>query len=412
MFTPSQSKFLSFFILNNFLRREDDMDPINVNPELSLGEKERRWSLVREKMRKEGLAAVVIYGDTRVWTSVRYLANVFPTGLTQVMLLFPADGYPIFLTTHTRNKFFTQQNLWIQPENVYLSSTLGSDLAKQLIALNLHNKRVGIDSYKTWPTQDYQILRDLCPDLELIEASRLLSEIRGPKSSEELKLIEEAIRINELAQRTFLANLKPGMKEEEVVGKVEDVIRANGIDSRLWLISSSPEMAYPDRPGKTIIQKPNPVTFSAEFVRTGGYASQTVRTYCWEEPKGDYKRMWELWKELRRMVLKEFRPGRQVAELVIKVKDMVNGWGFECDVFGHATGLDMSDAPYISTGPRGPNHVEWTIMPNEVYSFHPRIRTKGGGPPMAWAGDMYLIGEDSTKWMTPYLPGLPEMIPE
>jgi hypothetical protein len=26
-------------------------------------------------------------------------------------------------------------------------------------------------------------------------------------------------------------------------------------------------------------------------------------------------------------------------------------------------------------------------------------------------GDMYLIGEDHTEWMTTSLPGLPEMIP-
>jgi len=387
------------------------MDPIDLKPDLSVREKERRWSLVREKMRREGLAAVVIYGDSRVWVPFRYLANVYPTAQGQVVLLFPADGDPILLTTYPRIKFVAQQNSWIQPQNVCLSVNLGADLAKQLITLKLHNKRVGIDSYKTWPARDYRIFRGLCPDVELMEVSRLLGEVRGPKSSEELNLMEEAIRVGELAQKTFLANLKPGMKEEEVVGKVEDVVRANGIDLRLWLISSSPKMAYPDIPGKTIIQKPNPVAFSAEFVRTGGYASQTVRTYCWEEPKGDYKRMWELWKELRRMVLNEFRPGRQVTELGMKVADTVSEWGFECDYFGHAVGLSMSDAPYISIGPRGLRYMEWTLMANEVYVFHPMIKAKGGGPPLAWLGDMYFIGEDSTRWMTPFLPGLPEMIP-
>jgi hypothetical protein len=50
-------------------------------------------------------------------------------------------------------------------------------------------------------------------------------------------------------------------------------------------------------------------------------------------------------------------------------------------------------------------------MPNEVYVFHPMIRRAGNKPPLAFFGDMYLVGEDRTKWMTPFLPGIPEMIP-
>ena len=95
-----------------------------------------------------------------------------------------------------------------------------------------------------------------------------------------------------------------------------------------------------------------------------------------------------------------------------KAEDIVDEWGFECDYLGHAVGLNMSDAPYISSGSRKARYMEWTIMPKEVYVFHPMIRTKGRKPPLAFLGDMYLVGEDSTEWMTPFLPGLPELIPE
>ena len=386
------------------------MDAKGLRQELSIKEKERRWSLVRESMRREGLAAIILYGDTLHWVSIRYLTNIFATGATQQVLLFPVDEDPIFLTSLPRSEFFAKKSSWVRPENIYCSVNWAEDLAKHLIALKLQNKRVGIDSYKTWPVREYRIFRGFSPDVALMEASMLLSKIRGPKSSEEIKLIEEAIRIGELAQKTFLANLKPGMKEEEVVGKVEDVVRANGVDLRLWLMSSTSEIPYPDFPGETIIQRPNPVTFSSEFVRTRGYGCQVVRTYCWEEPKGEYKRMWELWEELRRVVPKELRPGHEVTELGAKVEDLVDEWGFECDYLGHAVGLNMSDAPYISSGPRKQRYMEWTIMSNEVYVVHPMIRTKGGGPPLLWLADMYLVGEDGTKWLTQFLPGLPEMI--
>lgn len=382
-----------------------------IKPELSLQEKERRWSLVRKRMKQEGLVAIIVYGDTGNFIPSRYLTNVYPTGATQQVLFLPLDGDPVFFVSLDRVEFFSKRMSWIPPENIYLSVNWPVDLAKHISGLKLQNKRIGIDSYASCPAQAYLKFRELCPDVELVEAKRWLSEIRGPKSREELNLMEEAIRVGELAQRTFLANLKPGLKEQEVVAKVEDVVRSNGIDLRLWLMSSTPELPYPYLPGENIIQKPNPVVFSSEFVRTNGYACQAVRTYCWEEPIGEYKRMWELWKEFRKMIPKELRPGREITDVGAKVEDMVDEWGFECSYLGHAVGLNQSDAPYISAGPRNARYMEWTIMADEVYVFHPMIRLKGKKPPLAFVGDMYLVGEDRTTWMTPFLPGLPEMIP-
>lgn len=380
-------------------------------PELSLKEKERRWSLVREQMRKERLAAIILYGNSLHWVPIQYLTNITSAGPYPEVLLFPLEGDPVFVVGSPQLEFFAKKMFWVPEENIYCSVNLSAELAKHLIRLKLQNERVGIDSYKAWPVRDYRILRGLIPDVELVDATRLLGKIRGPKSSEEIKLIEEAVRINELAQRTFLANLKPGMKEQEVVAKVEEVVRANGVDRRIWLTSSSPEIPYPDLPGDIIIRRPNPVLFSAEFVRTRGYASQTVRTYCWEEPKGESKRMWAVQEELKRMVVNEIRPGREVTQLAKKVDDFVTESGFEFNYMGHAVGLNHSDLPYIVSTPSQPRYMEWTIMPNEVYVFHPMIRAKGGKPPLVFIGDMYFVGEEDTRCMTPFLSGMPEMIP-
>jgi len=387
------------------------MEKEAIKPELSLQEKDRRWSLVRERMRQDSLAAIIVYGDAGNFIPTRYLTNVYPLGAAQEVLFLPVDGNPVFLLSNGQMEFLAKRKSWVPPENIYCSVNWPADVAKHIAALKLQNKRIGIDSYKSWPTQAYLDFRKLCPDVEIIDVRRMLSEIRGPKSSEEIRLIEEAIRIGELAQRTFLAHLKPGLKEQEVVGKVEDVVRSNGVDLRLWLVTGTPELPYPDLPGENIIEMHNPIAFSSEFVRTKGYACQVIRTYCWEEPKGEYKRMCELWKTLRDMIPKELRPGREITDVGAKVEDLVKEWGFECDFLGHAVGLNQSDLPYISSGSGDARYIQWTIMPNEVYVFHPMIRGAGTKPPLAFFGDMYLVGEDRTKWMTPFLPGIPEMIP-
>ena len=384
-----------------------------MNLELSRQEKERRWSLVRESMTQQGLAAIIVYGDNVAAREVacRYLTNMSIDCNCRHILLFSVDRDPILVVgASSVNVYFGKKLSWIPAQNIARSFNLGEDLAKHLNTLNLQKKRVGIESPGEWPVREYMAVKELCPDVELVDATGLLAEVRRPKSSEEIKLMEEAIRIGELAQATFLANLKEGLKEEEVVGKVEDVIRANGVERRFWLISSNSELPYPWVPGQTIIRRPNPVVFSAEFQRTRGYACQVTRTFCWEEPKGEYKRMWELWKELRRMALRELRPGCGVVELATKIDDLVNEYGFECDYMGHGLGVSFFDPPaFNSRQEREGSRL--VIKANEVICFHPMVRSKGGNGPLAWVADMYLTGKDETKWMTPFLPGLPEIIP-
>jgi Xaa-Pro aminopeptidase len=74
-------------------------------------------------------------------------------------------------------------------------------------------------------------------------------------------------------------------------------------------------------------------------------------------------------------------------------------------------GVSYGDAPYITAGPHERDYMEWTILPGEVYVVHPMVRGIGYVPPFTMVGDMYLIGEDGTRWMTTALPSLPEIIP-
>lgn len=394
-------------------KREGSLPSQESKPELSQKEKARRWSLLRRTLEKAGLSALIVYGGTQLGVPVHYLAKVWGSKLNA--LVFPVDGEPILLipsNTATTGPSLARLGCWVPVENIHPSANVAVDLAKKMIELKLQRSRVGIDSFRFWPVQDYRLFTELCPKVELVEAHRLFGEIRGPKSPEELAVMEKAIRISDLAHYHFLTHLKPGMTEVEAAGKANEILDAYGAGDRIILIHSRPEMAYPSFPGPTVIQKPNPVTFSPEFTRKLGYGAQMIRAYWWEEPKGIYKRMFALCQELRRMVVEEFRPGLEIIQAGKKIEALVSRWGFECDKLGHAVGLSYGDAPYITAGPHERDYMEWTILPDEVYVVHPMIRAKGGKPPLVMIGDMFFIGKDVTEWMTTALPGLPEMIPQ
>ncbi|MGD1118836.1 MAG: M24 family metallopeptidase [Dehalococcoidales bacterium] len=381
-------------------------------PELSLKEKERRFTLLRKALKKAGLTALIVYGGTQLGVPVHYLTHIW--GNKQNMVVFPAEGDPVFLipsNTGMTGASLARQGCWLPKENVRSSANLAADAAKIIKALKLERTAVGIDSYRFWPVFEQQTFLEICPGVKLVETHRLFGEIRGPKSAEELACMQEAIRISDLAHYAFLTGLKPGITEEQAAARANEILNAHDIVDRIILIHTRPEAAYPTRPGSNIIQKPHPVTFSPEFTRNAGYGAQMIRAYWWEEPQGIYKKMFELWAEMRRMVAREFRPGVEITDAGKKIEALVADYGFECDKLGHAVGLSYGDAPYITAGPHERDFMEWTILEGEVYAVHPMVRCQGGQAPFTMIGDMYHIGKDATSWMTTALPGLPEMIP-
>lgn len=381
-------------------------------PELSTQEKKRRWSLLAKRLKSAGLEGIIVYGGSQLGVPVRYLTNAW--GNKGNAVIFPVEGEPRFLIPTDailNTKSLIDQGCWLPAENIYPSANPASDIAKHLKEMKLHKSKVGIDSFIFWPAQDYMTVAKLCPGLELVEAHRLFGEIRGPKSAEELAVMEKAIRISDLAHYTFMANLKPGMTEAEAAAKAVEVLEAHGVGDRIILIHSRPEATYLYPPGPRVIEKSDTVIFSPEFTRKAGYGAQMIRAYCWEPPKGTLKRLYECCAELRQVVCEEFRPGVEIAKAGEKVKGLVSRWGFESLKLGHAVGLSYGDAPYVTAGPKEKDFMEWTILPGEVYAIHPMIRSKGEKPPFAMTGDMFLVGEKETTWMTTALPGIPVILP-
>jgi Xaa-Pro aminopeptidase len=384
-----------------------------LKPELSLKEKERRYNLLQKKLQKAGLAALLVYGGSQLGVPVHYLTKMW--GSKMNMVVFPATGEPILLVP--TNSGLTPEKVagmsgWIPAENIQLSTNQPVDAAKLIKKMRLQNSKIGVDSYRWWPVFDRQQFIELCPKVELVEAHRLYGEIRGPKSEEEMAVMQKAIQISDLAHYVFLLNIKDGLTELEAARESIKVLDTHGVGDRIILIHTQPEATYPNRPGPAVIHKPNAVTYSPEFTRNAGYGAQMIRGYWWEEPKGIYKKMFELWADMRQMVLEEFRPGLEITAVGQKIEALVAKYGFECDKLGHAVGVAYGDAPYITAGPHEKDFMAWTVQAGEVYGVHPMVRCKGYKAPWSMVGDMYHIGKDKTTWLTTAMPELPVMIPQ
>ena len=66
-------------------------------PELSSIEKERRYTLLRDKLKAAGLSALIVYGGTQLGVPVHYLTRIW--GNKNNMVIFPVEGEPVFFNT-------------------------------------------------------------------------------------------------------------------------------------------------------------------------------------------------------------------------------------------------------------------------------------------------------------------------
>ena len=56
-------------------------------PRISLKEKERRWSLLRDRLEQADLAGIIVYGGSQLGVPVHYLTNVWGTRMSLLALL-------------------------------------------------------------------------------------------------------------------------------------------------------------------------------------------------------------------------------------------------------------------------------------------------------------------------------------
>lgn len=372
---------------------------------LSLKEKQRRYLLVREKMKEQGLSALLAFSNAQINQQgfVRYFTNL-PIPIFSHALLFPIEGTPILLTPSSLQTFWAKELSWVPEENIHVSKSFGEDLGRHLVALKLQNKEVGVASFRSLSTRDYQGLSRLCPNIDLVDATEFLENIRSVKSAEELRLIEKSAQIAELAQETFLTNLKPGVKERELVAKVEEAVRANGAERTFYLISSNPLSIYPYIPRENRIEKGRPIIFSVELSGPEGYWSQMVRTFFWGRPEGVFERLYMVAEELKLVIQEGLRPGCRVSEVAERLRRIIYERGFESGVhFGHALGLDVTEEPEVSL------ESQRIFMRNQAITIHPHLIAKEE-PASIWFGDMYAFRETDTKILTPYLSSGPSLL--
>ena len=182
--------------------------------------------------------------------------------------------------------------------------------------------------------------------LELRPCGGLLQELRASKSEEELKYMQQAQDIAELALEDVLHIIRPGMTERQVMAELVYSMLRHGSQGNSF------DMPH-GVPGDKVIKAGDFVTMDFGCIK-GGYCSDMTRTVAVGRATEEMKQVYDIVLKAQLAGIAAARagiPGRDIDAAARKVIEAAGYGAYFGHGFGHSLGLDIHEGP--SANPSG-----------------------------------------------------------
>jgi len=313
-----------------------------------------RVTKVQERVRAEGLDALLVHSHEADFANVRYLSNYWPIFETAGVLV-PAQGEacliigPESLTfARDRSKIPMIRRILEYRESAdpdYPGVKLDT-FASIFAELGLTPRRVGIAGMSLMPVTIYQaLLRDVA-GAEIVKADDILVDLRVIKSEAELNCLREAFRVSTVALEQVLAEIRPGLTEQQVVGIAQRAMYENGAEYEghpTYVLSGVASTHAIGRPSRRVLQKGDYVQLNIG-ARVEGYSASVGVPLCLGRMTPQQRRLTEVGLEAHFKTMEWMKAGVPACEVVHKFEDFVKAQGCgENLLYGPCHGLGMME---------------------------------------------------------------------
>jgi Xaa-Pro aminopeptidase len=310
-------------------------------------------------------------------TNVRYL-----TGFTgSAALLLVRDDRLVFVTDG-RYRHQSADELAAAGVDADVEIGRASDVQRDLLATAAKGvARLGLESEHVAWAQQRRYADSWFAGSELVATSGLVEDLRLVKDAGEVARIEAACAIAAAALATVRPRLADGPTESEVALDLEWEMRRAGAEGPSFetIVASGPNGARPHHraAGRRIGEGDLVVIDFGALV--DGYHSDMTRTVALGEPDANQARMLAVVAAAQAAGVAAVRAGVEAHAVDEACRAVIRdaGWG---DAFdhgtGHGVGLDIHEAPRVSTTPAGTladGHVV-TVEPGVYLAPHGGVR--------------------------------------
>jgi Xaa-Pro dipeptidase len=214
-------------------------------PVLTLRERDRRWTGIRDRMRRRGIDALVVGSFQGRERLESYLIDDF---LDSVVIL-PIAGEPTALAFATGrvSRIYESERRGVAPwvADVRIGGG-GKGVGAVLSEKGLADGRIGVVGFGPTapgemegllPLGFHDNLRRTLPAAELVDFTRDFTDFMLVKSAEELALLRFAAMVSEHACEAMIEAAAPGASEAAVYAEIMYAIHRHGCDARYPFLS-------------------------------------------------------------------------------------------------------------------------------------------------------------------------------
>jgi Xaa-Pro dipeptidase len=321
-------------------------------PRFSASEFERRNQLARDLMRREELAALLLFGNSgnsrHNQANVYWLTNYLD--LHHNYLILPLEGDPtllVGLVNHVPNA----QLISVIPDTRWGTYKVAEEIVPQLQKNGIGRGRVGLVGVNAtfeigMPYQHFTQLQESMPEVEWVDMTRDFARLRLVKSEEEFAWLKKAAEFTDSTVAALEQEIRLGMTEYELIAIIESSYRRLGGQPHLAYLRSMPMDAptacvpaqnVSDRPiqsGDVIIME-----ISASF---GAYSGQIQRPIAvGRDPTREWQKLFDVGVQAYLHLCSTLRPGATEAD-AIKAAVCIGEAGYRIyDDLLHGFGVDI-----------------------------------------------------------------------
>jgi len=217
---------------------------VSVTP-ISPAEYETRSARLRQKMKQEGLDALIVFSDEYRSGHGTYLTGYKPINVIEEspqVVMYVGDAPPTTLLGRL-NLYAAKDVIWSKDVRPYhRASEIIPDVFRPLAGRSV---RIGLIGDNLLPMNLFALFRDALPKATFSSVDRLLIELRQIKSPAEIALMDRAAEINDAVLKAVSRKIYVGMSEMQVAGLCEGAARDLDADiGSATVVMSGPNTNY------------------------------------------------------------------------------------------------------------------------------------------------------------------------
>ncbi len=371
---------------------------------ITLNEMERRYLTLKEAMKEHNLDALIIYGtaETSGRGNLRYLTN-WRIPSRRAYLFVPLNNEPVLICTtkgHMQTAMkvgFIKDVRWI--ECLYeLHPFKPAEILGHLLA-NFPGSKPHIGIAGTPRTlgltaPEFETIRQLAPKATFSHTDTVLRNIRAVKNDVEMKFVEEASALADLAYDVSLRNLKKGKQEIEIFAEIYRELIIRGLEDSLFLVDSESKNSFIHHPTKRMIEKGDLFILSVEVSSAPyGYWSQIARPISIGPPQSWAERLFDVALTAESVGKEYLKEGNRVSDVAIKMLNAITKAGCQAGHWvGHGMGLDLGEYPPVSS------ECDDILKEGMIITLHPYIYDLDGHG--MFYGNTFVVGKTGCTELT------------